>query len=237
MGASSIQVHTWKGDQRSFWRYPRRPLARSVPLDDELPQEDAPAQNRVTHAADLELARTALAQDEASFRGLASRLACIPRYVHAWNRREHLGLDEAEVEDVCQDVLVLAWRKLDTFHGRASLESWAFGLALGQLKNAVRAKRRRARRFPAQTTSAEPDPTESDAGTFALSEEDSCFIRAAVDELPDDEAQIVRRKHYEDLTFERIAAELGLSPNTVKSRYYRALVRLTTALRRWRLDA
>jgi RNA polymerase sigma factor (sigma-70 family) len=41
---------------------------------------------------------------------------------------------------------------------------------------------------------------------------------------------IVRLKHFEELTFEEIGQRLLLSPNTAKTHYYRALVRLREAL-------
>ncbi|MBL8862040.1 MAG: sigma-70 family RNA polymerase sigma factor [Planctomycetes bacterium] len=205
-----------------------------MPPDDDRASTAPGAPGLVAHAADLELARAARAGEEAAFQQLSLRLACVPRYVSAWNRRERLGLDEAEVSDVCQEVLILAWRKLESFHGGASLETWAFGLAQGQVRNAVRAKRRHARRFGAGDPDQPRAPGPDGGSPFALSDDDSAIVRAAVDELPAAEAAVVRRKHFEGQTFEELALDLGISPNTAKSRYYRALVRLTVALRRFR---
>jgi DNA-directed RNA polymerase specialized sigma24 family protein len=39
-------------------------------------------------------------------------------------------------------------------------------------------------------------------------------------------------KHFEQLTFDRIAELIGCSPNTAKTRYYRALEKLRQDLRR-----
>ena len=38
--------------------------------------------------------------------------------------------------------------------------------------------------------------------------------------------EVIRLRHFSDLTFAAIARRLGLSPNTAKSHYYRGLVRL-----------
>jgi NAD(P)-dependent dehydrogenase (short-subunit alcohol dehydrogenase family) len=44
------------------------------------------------------------------------------------------------------------------------------------------------------------------------------------------EADVIRMKHFEDLTFEEIGTRLGNSINTVKTRYYRGISRLLDRL-------
>ena len=45
------------------------------------------------------------------------------------------------------------------------------------------------------------------------------------------EAEVVRAKNYRGLTFESIGERLQCSPNTVKTRYYRAILKLKDHLR------
>ena len=45
-----------------------------------------------------------------------------------------------------------------------------------------------------------------------------------------EEAEVIRLKHFEGQTFEEISRHLGLSPNTVKTRYYRGLEELRPLL-------
>jgi RNA polymerase sigma factor (sigma-70 family) len=55
-------------------------------------------------------------------------------------------------------------------------------------------------------------------------------VRRAVDDLPADEAAVVRLAHFYQLTQSEIAAQLGLPLGTVKSRSHRAHKRLAAAL-------
>ena len=44
------------------------------------------------------------------------------------------------------------------------------------------------------------------------------------------DAEVIQLKHFRHLSFDEIGETLGISPNTAKSRYYRALVRLREML-------
>ncbi len=55
-------------------------------------------------------------------------------------------------------------------------------------------------------------------------------IRRAVEELPEDEREVIRMGHFEELTHREIAERLGIAVGTVKSRSFRAHKRLATRL-------
>jgi RNA polymerase sigma-70 factor (ECF subfamily) len=59
---------------------------------------------------------------------------------------------------------------------------------------------------------------------------DAWEIRRAVEELPENERQVVRMQHFEELTHPEIADRLGVAIGTVKSRSFRAHKRLATLL-------
>jgi len=177
-------------------------------------------------AADLVLTRASLAGDPVALACLVRRLACLPRILEVLSLRLGQPLDEQELEDLAQETLVLAWRKLTTFTGEARLESWGYGLARLELMNAIRRKRRRLE-FQAAGTIEEP----ADVDAPAPAVHDREFLIAAVSGLDPAEGQVVRLKHFEDLTFEDIAARAGTSLSTVKTRYYRGIARLHERLR------
>jgi RNA polymerase sigma factor (sigma-70 family) len=55
-------------------------------------------------------------------------------------------------------------------------------------------------------------------------------VRRAIEELPPDEADVVRLQHLEGLTHTEIALRLGVAVGTVKSRSHRAHGKLAACL-------
>jgi RNA polymerase sigma-70 factor (ECF subfamily) len=151
-------------------------------------------------------------------------MRCVPAILRVENARLGRGLRPDELEDLVQDTLVAVWRKIDRYMGEAKLETWVWEFCALELRSALRRQGRRARLLDEQNLV----PPERCAGveTPSIDYED---VYESLDRLPEEERVVVRLKHFSHLTFEQTAQRLGLSPNTVKTRYYRALLRL----RRW----
>lgn len=49
-------------------------------------------------------------------------------YPFVWRSVRRLGIPEAEVEDVVQDVFMIVHRRLGDFEGRSSVRTWLFGI-------------------------------------------------------------------------------------------------------------
>jgi len=178
----------------------------------------------VLHEPDAELVRCVLAQDRGAFDRLVERMACLPRILDGLNARLGRPLSDHDLADVAQDTLVLVWRKLEAFNGSASLETWVFGIARFEIMNAVRKSRRRR-------TSELPEPDLREApDQDVVHRLDHEFVQRELAALDGAEADVIRMKHFDDLTFEEIGARLGSSINTVKTRYYRGISRLLDRL-------
>jgi len=174
-----------------------------------------------------------LAQAVAQGRGdslerFIERMKCVPRILAAKNSRMGSPLDDGELSDLTQDVLTILWRKLATFEGHATLETWAYQFCVRELMNAVRRKRKLPAREADRGEGEIPEP-EGRPESAPLTFDD---LHSSLDRLPDDEAQTVRMKHFSGLTFDEIAARVHQSPNTIKTRYYRALERLRGMLKK-----
>jgi RNA polymerase sigma-70 factor (ECF subfamily) len=61
----------------------------------------------------------------------------------AWRALRHLGVAEADLKDVSQEVFLVVHRKLPTFDGRSTLRSWVYGICVRVASDYRRAARRR----------------------------------------------------------------------------------------------
>jgi RNA polymerase sigma-70 factor (ECF subfamily) len=122
-----------------------------------------------------------------------------------------------------QQAFVKAWRASKSFDPGRELRPW---LATITRRTAVDIYRREAR------TRSEPHADVDDTVVPIAFERtwEAFEVRAALDQLPDDEREVVRLTHFEGLTHNEIADKLQVPVGTVKSRSFRAHRRLARLL-------
>lgn len=154
-------------------------------------------------------------------------MAVLLPFLRTRNARLGHPLSDQDIPDVAQDVLVIIWRRLDSFAGRATLESWACAIASLEMMNAVR-RRRRARTRERSLAAGDLDSAAAEPETDeALDVERLAHV---VQQLSEDDSQVLSLKHSEGLSFPALGRELGLSTSGAKNRYYRILERLRRRL-------
>lgn len=163
------------------------------------------------------------AQDRAAFAALFGHFA--PR-IKAYLMR--LGAGSAQAEDLAQEAMLTVWRKAALYDpAKASAATWIFTVARNLRIDAIRRERRPAfdPNDAAFVPDADPPP---DSGLERA--EDGETLRAAMEVLPPEQAEIVRMSFYSDKPHSEIARELGLPLGTVKSRLRLAMGRLRQAM-------
>jgi RNA polymerase sigma-70 factor (ECF subfamily) len=159
----------------------------------------------------------ARARDKAQFALLFDHFA--PRLKGFFLR---LGVPAAIAEDLAQDTMLTVWRKAAMFDpARASAATWIFTIARN-----LRIDMKRRERDPQSLEefyNAAPQAMPSDT---VLSAERELRIRAALERLPPDQADVVRLSFFEDRPHVEIAAALNIPLGTVKSRIRLAVARL-----------
>ncbi len=170
------------------------------------------------------LQRGVLAGEVGAVAELGRRLGCVEGFLASLNRRRGSPFDSADLADLQQDTHVVVLRKLPVFPGHVPLEAWVHRICSYEFMNALRRKQRDAgvKRSPVEHVPA----VESSTDNFALRE----AILRALSQLDAGDSEIIRLKHFDDLTFEAIGESTGLPANTCKTRYYRALTRLERQL-------
>lgn len=159
------------------------------------------------------------AGDRAAFAALYEHFA--PR-VKAWLMR--LGLAEDVAEEVMQESLITAWRRAASYDpAQASVATWLFTIARNKRIDRLRRERRPEidPNDPALVPEPAPAPDEKvDAAA------DEAQLRAALQDLPEEQLHLLRLAFFSDLSHRDIAARENLPLGTVKSRIRLALARL-----------
>ncbi len=178
-------------------------------------------------AVDLALVRAALAGDSVARSAVADRLqTCVPRILTGLNARLRRPLDEHSLADVAQDSLLTAWRRLCDYAGLGVLAAWVYSICSYQLMNAIRSRDKTARLDPLLEHTA-TDEAAARQWRQMLARE---TLERALARIGGAEADAVRLRHLEGLSFQEAATRLQLSVTACKARYYRAMVRVEQLL-------
>ena len=138
------------------------------------------------------------------------------------------GADPASAEDLVQDVMLTVWRRAAQFdRNKAAASTWLFTIARNRRIDTLRRVRRPEIDPEDPALVREPDDP-ADRVVEAAQRRKS--LHAAVAELPEDQAKLLRLAYFEDKSHSVIAAELSLPLGTVKSRLRLAMGKLRSAL-------
>jgi len=136
--------------------------------------------------------------------------------------------DQSEVEDVCQEAFIKAYKALPKFRGDSAFYTWLYRIAINTAKNHMATKGRR------------PPGTDVDLGDADLAElpaelvdtgspeeklsstELHLLINNAIEELPEDLRTAFTLREFGGLSYEEITQIMDCPVGTVRSRIFRA---------------
>ncbi len=186
--------------------------------------------------ADPELAALAQGGDRMAFGVITQR--CNQRLFRI--ARSVVG-DDDEAEDVLQEAYLRAFAAIGRFRGEASLFTWLTRITLNEARGRLRKRRPSVAletleaaqesgaalvAFPRSIRGLSPEREAARSETRRLME-------AAIDELPEAFRLVFILREIEDCTVEETAGQLGLRPETVRTRLFRArkLLRRTLSVK------
>ncbi len=141
-----------------------------------------------------------------------------------WKSLQRLGVRDADLEDVLQEVFVVVQQRLHTFDGTSKMTTWLFGVCL----RVASAYRRRGFRRRETSMAEPPDPSGAHIGSVASPEEDLAAaeararLSALLDELDVDKRAVFVMFEIDEMPCEEIAQILGVPVGTVHSRLHGA---------------
>ncbi len=146
-----------------------------------------------------------------------------------WRAMRRLGVRDADVEDLCQEVFVIVHRKLPEFEGRSSMRTWIYGIALRVASD----HRRRAHVRREQPTESVPEERRSAPQLRELERERAkALLDAALSELDDDKRAVFVLYEIEQLDMKEVAEAVGCPLQTAYSRLHAARKRVAVAIAR-----
>ena len=145
-----------------------------------------------------------------------------------WRALRRLGVREADVPDVCQEVFVVVHRRLGDFDGSSALRTWIYGICL-------RTASQYRRRAPQLREVSEEDAREQ---AVLPDQEDVLERRRARDRLDaalltldEDKRAVFVLYELEELPMKEVAAVLGCPLQTAYSRLHGARREVEEAFR------
>jgi len=139
-----------------------------------------------------------------------------------------LGAPE-DARDATQTAFIRAYEHLDSYDRGRKFFTWIYRILMNECLNVLRT-RRPSEPVPDDMTGESPrgrlDPVDAEKRRKA--------IQSAILALPVDYRQVIVLRHFAELSYEEIAATIGIPVKTVKSRLFSARQRLGERLLGWK---
>ncbi len=134
--------------------------------------------------------------------------------------------DEATAQDAVQETLLAAYASRHTYNPRFAVSTWIWTIFLNHCSR--RSARDRREQALLQDVHLKALPRDNHSGVLAdlLRAETAAQLHAALETLPDVEADTLRLRFFGELTFEEIAQTMACSIGGAKMRVKRGLQRL-----------
>ncbi|MFF1378411.1 RNA polymerase sigma factor [Streptomyces sp. NPDC058308] len=137
-----------------------------------------------------------------------------------------------EAEDAVQESFVSAWRKMPEFRGDARFGTWMHRIVTNRCLNLLRARR------PSVDLGEVPEPQapEHEASPARVAESHAAVaaLGKAMEGLSPEQRVCWVLRELNGLAYESIAETVGISPEAVRGRVFRARRYLTEAMAAWR---
>ncbi len=124
-------------------------------------------------------------------------------------------------EDLTQETFFQAYLSLHRYNGRCSMFTWLAAIAKNLFFNYLRKTKAETLAIDLYVTEPESPLTE-EPGHVLKREIEISRVRQAISELPKKYSDVLILRIYGELSYEEIAAKLGISVNSARVIYYRA---------------
>lgn len=178
--------------------------------------------------SDIELIEQTLSGNQSAYADLVKRHQ---RFVFTLAMRFTKTREDAE--EVAQDSFIKAYRSLQAFAGQSKFSTWLYSIVYTTAMTFLRKRR-------LDTSSIDDEnnfiQVENHGGAFdnnlAENKSRSFYLNQAIEQLSADDALIITLFYKGEQSLDEIALTLGIEPNNVKVKLFRARQRLKEKLER-----
>lgn len=157
------------------------------------------------------------------------------------------GIDEHDVADIAQETMISVYKGINTIKDPQSTYKWVISLANNKITDFYRRSRTK-NDHELHITSEDDDLGEQEkiyqsshdmqCGQLSLTVPEDIYVNRekqqllleTVKGLKEDEQQIIMMRCFSDTPFKDIAAAMGCSESTIKTKFYRSLNKLESAI-------
>ena len=136
-----------------------------------------------------------------------------------WRTVRHLGVREADIEDVCQEVFLTVHRRLGDFEGRSSLRTWLYGICL---RTASDYRRRAHVRREFAVEDPMPRAQAADQDEEVQRRQARQRLAFILDQLDDDKRAVFVLYEIEEMSMKEVAKIVDCPLQTAYSRLHAA---------------
>lgn len=141
-------------------------------------------------------------------------------YAFVWRCARRMCVDDGELEDVIQDVFVIAYRRLDSLVPGIAPSTWLFGIMRNVVRNRARGRGRQQRRVGALARDVDASERHRQRQETELAERvlASEMLLGFLRGLDESQRAVFVLAELEGHSAKEIAAALAINPNTASSR-------------------
>jgi RNA polymerase sigma-70 factor (ECF subfamily) len=197
--------------------------AASKVTEDAMPLPEQRKPHDLADADDATLVRHALAREAEAFRIIMTR-----NNQRLYRMARAILHNDSEAEDALQDAYMHAFSRLGSFRGDAALATWLSRIVINEALGRLRKKRHAAEKFLADNAAPDariipfPAAGTDDPERHMAQRQILELIERTMDSLPEKFRVVLMARAIEGMNVEETAALLGIKPETVKTRLYRA---------------
>lgn len=166
---------------------------------------------------DFELVEKFVAGDETAFNLLVKKYQ---KKIY-WHARQMLG-NHLDADEITQEVLIVLYNKLKTFHYRSSLYTWIYKIVTTRSLNQIR-KNKFKKLISFENEDDKELVSKHDIIEDISNRQKIEMVNKALEKLPPKQRQIFVLRNFDQLSYEEISEITGKSIGGLKANYFHAL--------------